>query len=57
MFNWQASGEDADGVVVVPNFWIYWVVSVPLTVFIIVGWRVWWHFQKSYYESKYGKSN
>ncbi|OHF02552.1 hypothetical protein CORC01_02247 [Colletotrichum orchidophilum] len=61
MFNWQASSSSntADGSgggsepTVVPQFWIYWAVSLPLTVAIVIGWRVWWHFQKSYYETKF----
>ncbi|KAK2009781.1 hypothetical protein LZ32DRAFT_608182 [Colletotrichum eremochloae] len=56
MFDWQSSSSAAagdTGRTVVPEFWIYWAVSVPLTLAIVVGWRVWWHFQKGYYENKY----
>jgi hypothetical protein len=54
MFNWQGaedsnaattngtSSAPASSHVVMPSIWIYWVVSVVLTLFIIVGWRVWW---------------
>lgn len=57
MFNWQASSSGGDGggaePIVVPQFWIYWAVSLPLTIAIVMGWRVWWHFQKAYYEAKF----
>ncbi|KAK1981474.1 hypothetical protein LZ30DRAFT_782007 [Colletotrichum cereale] len=55
MFDWQGPSSTAGGIgrTVVPEFWIYWAVSVPLTLAIVVGWRVWWHFQKSFYENKY----
>ncbi|EXF83649.1 hypothetical protein CFIO01_00791 [Colletotrichum fioriniae PJ7] len=57
MFNWQASSSGGDGggaePTVVPQFWIYWAVSLPLTIAIVIGWRVWWHFQKAYYEAKF----
>lgn len=25
-----------------PYIWIYWVISVILTIIVIIGWRVWW---------------
>ncbi|KAK2028983.1 hypothetical protein LX32DRAFT_682801 [Colletotrichum zoysiae] len=55
MFDWQGSSStagDADRTVV-PEFWVYWAVSVPLTLAVVAGWRVWWHFQKGYYENTY----
>ncbi|KAI3558419.1 hypothetical protein CABS03_02421 [Colletotrichum abscissum] len=56
-FNWQASSSSGDDggaePTVVPQFWIYWAVSLPLTIAIVIGWRVWWHFQKAYYETKF----
>ncbi|KAK1584947.1 uncharacterized protein LY79DRAFT_559858 [Colletotrichum navitas] len=55
MFDWQGSSSTAGETngTVVPEFWIYWAVSVPLTLAIVIGWRFWWHFQKGYYENKY----
>jgi hypothetical protein len=53
MFDWQASAENGDETTLVRNFWIYWAVAIPLTVLIILAWRVWWHFQRSFYEKKY----
>ena len=56
MFNWQASTlSDDDGPVVVPQFWIYWAISVPVTVLILLAWRIWWHFQKAEYERRFQK--
>jgi hypothetical protein len=60
MFNWQASSPNDSSIntgsgekVVATNFWIYWVVSVPVTLAVMVGWRIWWHYQKSYYMRMY----
>lgn len=43
MFDWQANSEAASSSVVSSDFWIYWVVTVPLTVVVlglcIVSWR------------------
>ena len=25
--------------------WIYWVITVILTILVVVGWRVWWTVQ------------
>jgi glutamate-1-semialdehyde 2,1-aminomutase len=55
MFNWQASPEDgsSDHGVVSSRFWVYWVVSVPLTATTLVGWRLWWKRQKAHYAMEY----
>ncbi|KFY40244.1 hypothetical protein V494_03599 [Pseudogymnoascus sp. VKM F-4513 (FW-928)] len=62
MFNWQASSNNNSSEsaidngrqkVVVTDLWIYWVVSVPLTLMVLLGWRVWWHYQKIYYTRRY----
>ncbi|KAI1381606.1 hypothetical protein F4677DRAFT_130821 [Hypoxylon crocopeplum] len=60
MFNWEtgtagdpAISEDApDGwphPVVMPSFWIYWAFTIPLTLFIVAGWRAWWVNQDRYF--------
>ncbi len=49
MFEWDSGGKHT----VNSKFWVYWVVSIPLTLIIIAGWRVWWHFQKNYYSDAY----
>jgi len=58
MFDWQASTGSASGdsVVVVPDFWIYWVVSVPLTLAILAGWRLWLRREKDALLAEYGIS-
>jgi hypothetical protein len=50
MFNWQAGdtsdiGSGSSAQVVMHYIWIYWVITVLLTVLVIVGWRVWWTMQ------------
>jgi hypothetical protein len=30
-------------------FWVYWAISVPLTLFIIFVWRAWWVSQDRYF--------
>ena len=43
MFNWMpetSSGED--GRVVSTRFWIYWVVTIPLTFATMAGWYLWY---------------
>ena len=59
MFDWQAdvkaqSSNPNEGTRVVSrNFWIYWVISVPLTIVVLLTWRVWWHWEKNHYRQKY----
>ena len=55
MFDWQASSDDDSSGhrVMAKNFWIYWVVSIPLTAIILVGWRFWWKNQRAHYEMEY----
>ncbi|RYP72767.1 hypothetical protein DL769_004383 [Monosporascus sp. CRB-8-3] len=60
MFNWQrgtagdpAASEDAPASlpkpVIMPSFWVYWAVTTPLTLFIIMLWRAWWVNQDRYF--------
>lgn len=59
MFDWQAdvkaqSSDSKDGTKIVSgHFWVYWVVSVPLTVVVFLIWRTWWHREKNHYRQKY----
>jgi hypothetical protein len=51
MFSWsQASSDTSASSIVSSRFWIYWVVTIPLTIFVIVCWRVWWLWQESAYQ-------
>ncbi|KAI1826800.1 hypothetical protein F4861DRAFT_495222 [Xylaria intraflava] len=36
-FDWQNSG-----MAVSKSFWVYWAFTLPLTVIVVVGWRIWW---------------
>jgi hypothetical protein len=38
MFNWQAAPGQS---VVASRFWMYWAVTIPLTVFVLVVWLSW----------------
>ncbi|KAF2728631.1 hypothetical protein EJ04DRAFT_556623 [Polyplosphaeria fusca] len=38
MFNWQASKAEP---VVSSRFWIYWAVTLPLTIAVFLGWYIW----------------
>ncbi|TVY41047.1 hypothetical protein LSUB1_G003808 [Lachnellula subtilissima] len=41
LFDWDAETQSG---VVKNRFWIYWVVTVPGTVAVLVVWRLWWVF-------------
>jgi len=42
LFNWDASHNSS---VVKGRFWIYWAVSIPLTLVTIISWLSWTHRQ------------
>lgn len=48
MFNWTTSR--GDGSSVSPDFWVYWAVTIPMTVITLAGWAVWWKFEKYRFE-------
>ena len=54
MFNWQQSDDSTSShgkaMVVSPQFWIYWAVTVPLTLITLIGWALWWNFEKRRYD-------
>ncbi|KAF2279362.1 uncharacterized protein EI97DRAFT_430442 [Westerdykella ornata] len=39
MFNWEPQGQDPG--LVSKYLWIYWAVTIPLTVIVVVCWRLW----------------
>ncbi|KAH7325694.1 hypothetical protein B0I35DRAFT_420974 [Stachybotrys elegans] len=36
-FDWDGSSPR-----VTASFWVYWAVAVPLTILVLVSWRIWW---------------
>ena len=38
LFNWQA---DTGDLVVSTRFWVYWAISIPLTVVVVLLWIIW----------------
>jgi len=38
MFNWQA---DSGTAVVSPRFWVYWAITAPLTIAVVLVWFIW----------------
>lgn len=48
MFNWMpdsqsnSSSGSGDSRVVAGRFWVYWVVTIPLTVAVMAGWYFWY---------------
>jgi hypothetical protein len=59
MFDWQAetkaksSNSNEETEVLSGHFWIYWVVSGPLTIVVLWAWRTWWNREKKRYRHKY----
>lgn len=42
LLNWQAGmGQEVDDYVISPRFWIYWVITLPLTILVLVSWGIW----------------
>lgn len=47
MFSWNQSSSVTDRSTLVSNkFWIYWAVTVPLTLSVMAIWRIWWKAQE-----------
>ncbi|KAF2112264.1 hypothetical protein BDV96DRAFT_525022 [Lophiotrema nucula] len=59
MFDWQTDGKahssnlDEGTKIVSRRFWIYWAISVPLTIAVLLTWRTWYHREKNHYRQKY----
>jgi hypothetical protein len=45
MFDWQTSATSSSQTVS-SMFWIYWVITVPLTLVVAYSWRLWWKWEK-----------
>lgn len=51
MFGWgDPPTTSSDSVSVTANFWIYWVVTGPLTVVVMAGWFAWYFYKNSQWE-------
>jgi hypothetical protein len=51
MFDWGATDE-----VVSSYFWVYWAVTIPLTILVVVGWRLWWGWEERNYQRDLGQA-
>ncbi|KAF7540555.1 hypothetical protein G7054_g1228 [Neopestalotiopsis clavispora] len=61
MFEWKSNGPDADGAgtassSISPDFWMYWAVTIPLTVITLAGWGFWWKFEESRFDETMKKA-
>lgn len=42
LLNWQAGmGQEVNDYVILPRFWIYWAITLPLTIVVLVLWGIW----------------
>lgn len=64
IFNWQGDGDDDNGngsggddggAVVGYDFWVYWAITIPVTILILVLWRAWWVGQDRYFRKHLSK--
>lgn len=42
-------GEPESDEILSHQFWVYWIISIPLTLFILFIWRAWWVAQDRYF--------
>ena len=45
----SAADDDPEDDILSRLFWVYWAISVPLTMFIVFVWRAWWVSQDRYF--------
>jgi uncharacterized membrane protein len=45
LFNWGSSTSDSTSLVNA-EFWIYWAVTVPSTILVLLVWRLWYVFDE-----------
>lgn len=59
IFNWQGDDDDNAGggndAVVGYDFWVYWAITIPVTILILVLWRAWWVGQDRYFRKHLSK--
>lgn len=44
-----AKVDDESDDILSRQFWVYWVIAIPLTLFILFVWRAWWVTQDRYF--------
>ena len=54
MFTWP---EPAEGTAVSGSFWIFWIITIPLTVLVGVGWRIWFTWEFKRYQKELEEAN
>lgn len=53
MFDWQASNSSSsNGLSVSSYIWVYWVVTIPLTLLVMIVWRKWWQREDRAYKKE-----
>ena len=59
MFDWKAPpsnspspSSSSSSNTLSPSFWIYWAITIPLTIAVIIGWRLWWVHQDREYSAQ-----
>ena len=65
MFDWMASEDepgskpskdkDDSDQVLSGNFWVYWLIAIPLTLLILCVWRGWWVTEDRYFRRHLSK--
>lgn len=50
MFDWQA---DSSSAVLSPEFWIFWVVSVSLSIAVLAAWWCFWDLSRTHYAERF----
>jgi hypothetical protein len=50
MFTWRSSDADDSINRASPDLWIYWAVTVPLTIITLAGWALWWKYEMSRFD-------
>jgi hypothetical protein len=48
-FNWD--GRSGSRVVMSGDVWIFWAVSLPLTIMVLAFWTVWWKLEDRKHEN------
>jgi len=35
-----------------PPFWQFWAITIPVTILVMIGWRLWWSFEKRQFDKE-----